>query len=92
MSIQILRAYYNNLKFAIGRSRKHTPGCRIHISFEGLEWFIYNRTAAFENVLAQLGFTDPAVAGARTKSRESHVHSLNTIVNDRDRAYHPQGT
>lgn len=53
---------------------------------------MYNRTAAFENVLAQLGVTDPAVAGARTKSRESHVHSLNTIVNDRDRAYYPQGT
>lgn len=28
--------------------------CRVHISLQGLEWFIYNRTAAFENIVSQL--------------------------------------
>ncbi|KAI0633565.1 hypothetical protein C8Q77DRAFT_1157760 [Trametes polyzona] len=38
-----------------------TPGkgktplaCRVHISLQGLEWFIYNRTAAFDNIVSQL--------------------------------------
>ncbi|KAI0829807.1 hypothetical protein BC628DRAFT_1477689 [Trametes gibbosa] len=41
-----------------------TPGeqsplaCRVHISLQGLEWFIYNRTAAFDNIVSQL---DPDV-------------------------------
>ncbi|KAI0665956.1 hypothetical protein C8Q78DRAFT_985325 [Trametes maxima] len=28
--------------------------CRVHISLQGLEWFIYNRTAAFDNIVSQL--------------------------------------
>ncbi|KAL1942384.1 hypothetical protein VTO73DRAFT_5986 [Trametes versicolor] len=37
-----------------------TPGkgkplaCRVHISLQGFEWFIYNRTAAFDNIVSQL--------------------------------------
>ncbi|OBZ68127.1 hypothetical protein A0H81_11865 [Grifola frondosa] len=35
---------------------KHQPllPCRIHMSFQGLEWFMYNRTAAFDNIIKQL--------------------------------------
>ncbi|KZT72059.1 hypothetical protein DAEQUDRAFT_664662 [Daedalea quercina L-15889] len=33
----------------------HLPlSCRVHLSFQGFEWFIYNRTAAFEHILAQM--------------------------------------
>ncbi|KAH9858939.1 hypothetical protein C2E23DRAFT_880346 [Lenzites betulinus] len=32
--------------------------CRVHVSLQGLEWFIYNRTAAFDNIVSQL---DPNV-------------------------------
>lgn len=28
--------------------------CRIHISIQGLEWFLYNRTAAYDNIIAQM--------------------------------------
>lgn len=28
--------------------------CRIHFSFQGAEWFMYNRTAAYDNILTQL--------------------------------------
>ena len=30
------------------------PSCRIQVTLQGLEWFLYNRTAAYENILAQM--------------------------------------
>ncbi len=33
--------------------------CRFHASFEGFEWFIYNRTAAFDNIVSQMEATTP---------------------------------
>lgn len=33
----------------------HLPlSCRVHLFLQGFEWFIYNRTAAFENILSQM--------------------------------------
>ncbi|KAI8993910.1 hypothetical protein BD414DRAFT_436222, partial [Trametes punicea] len=44
-----------------------TPGkrssplaCRVHVSLQGLEWFIYNRTAAFDNIVSQLDSDIPS--------------------------------
>ncbi|EMD37359.1 hypothetical protein CERSUDRAFT_114033 [Gelatoporia subvermispora B] len=32
-----------------------TPlACRVHMSLQGLEWFMYNRTAAYDNIVSQL--------------------------------------
>lgn len=28
--------------------------CRIQLSFQGLEWFVYNRTGAYDNIIAQM--------------------------------------
>lgn len=28
--------------------------CRIQLSFQGLEWFLYNRTAAYDDIIAQM--------------------------------------
>lgn len=28
--------------------------CRIQLSFQGVEWFLYNRTAAYDNIIAQM--------------------------------------
>ncbi|EJD02702.1 uncharacterized protein FOMMEDRAFT_146573 [Fomitiporia mediterranea MF3/22] len=70
---------------ADGRSdgAEHAPRCRIHVSMEGLEWFMYNRTASFDNILSQLAAANPELAGVRTKSRESNLHSIDhSIVHD----------
>lgn len=32
----------------------HLSSCRIQLSFQGLEWFLYNRTAAYDNIIAQM--------------------------------------
>lgn len=31
-----------------------SPRCRFHATFEGFEWFIYNRTAAFDNIVSRM--------------------------------------
>ncbi|KZT11041.1 uncharacterized protein LAESUDRAFT_741340 [Laetiporus sulphureus 93-53] len=34
--------------------KEHVPlSCRIHVSLQGLEWYIYNRTAAYDNIVAR---------------------------------------
>ncbi|KAI0705009.1 hypothetical protein C8T65DRAFT_728083 [Cerioporus squamosus] len=38
--------------------------CRVHISVQGLEWFMYNRTAAYDSIVSQLGVDTPATPAA----------------------------
>ncbi|KAH9929533.1 uncharacterized protein BXZ73DRAFT_47994 [Epithele typhae] len=38
-------------------------GCRIHITLQGLEWFMYNRTSSFDNILSQLNVDIPTIPG-----------------------------
>ena len=38
--------------------------CRIHISLQGLEWFMYNRTAAYDNIVSQLDVDVPSTPAA----------------------------
>ncbi|KAI0342100.1 hypothetical protein BDW22DRAFT_1358216 [Trametopsis cervina] len=39
----------------VGRKPQKTPlSCRVHMSFHGLEWFIYNRTAAYDNIVSAM--------------------------------------
>lgn len=33
---------------------KSPLACRVHVSLQGFEWHIYNRTAAFDNIVSQL--------------------------------------
>ncbi len=44
--------------------------CRFHATFEGFEWFIYNRTAAFDNIVSWIE--------ANTPVPESHPQGSST--------------
>lgn len=44
--------------------------CRIQLTFEGVEWFLYNRTAAYDNILEQIEKV------SRPTSRSSSYHRL----------------
>ncbi|KAJ3575090.1 hypothetical protein NP233_g1335 [Leucocoprinus birnbaumii] len=39
-----------------GEENQHSrlPSCRIQITLQGFEWFLYNRTAAYDSILAQM--------------------------------------
>lgn len=28
--------------------------CRVHLSVQGAEWFLYNRTAAYDDIISQM--------------------------------------
>ncbi|KAF9465079.1 hypothetical protein BDZ94DRAFT_1351083 [Collybia nuda] len=36
------------------RSPPRSSNCRIQISLQGFEWFLYNRTAAYDNIISQM--------------------------------------
>lgn len=37
------------------------PSCRIKVSIHGFEWFLYNRTAAYDHILSQMRAKEPLV-------------------------------
>lgn len=37
----------------LDRFNSRSP-CRIHLSVEGFEWFLYNRTSAYDNIISQM--------------------------------------
>lgn len=43
-----------------------SQSCRIQVSFQGLEWYMYNRTAAYDNIASAL---DPRASASRPESR-----------------------
>ncbi|KAF8271516.1 hypothetical protein EI94DRAFT_1770350 [Lactarius quietus] len=40
-------------------NKTRSPRCRFHATLEGFEWFLYNRTAAFDNIVAQMEAKTP---------------------------------
>lgn len=49
-------------KLASGKYRNSTLPCRINLNLVGLEWFVYNRSPAYDSVLA--GIIDPTSSGS----------------------------
>lgn len=56
--------------------------CRIHLSVQGFEWFIYNRTAAYDNIIAQMQ-TEPS----RPSYPNHDVHRHNVLHKDHSRSF-----
>ena len=51
-----VRLLFDNLPLpSIAKQAERLQCCRIQISFQGFEWFLYNRTASYENILSNLG-------------------------------------
>lgn len=49
---------------AVGREKNAALPCRINVELVGLEWFVYNRSPAYDGILA--GLTDPGPSGSRS--------------------------
>lgn len=47
------------------------PSCRIKVSAQGFEWFLYNRTAAYDHILSQMQAKAPPVPGESGPRRYS---------------------
>ena len=40
--------------------------CRIQVSFQGFEWFLYNRTAAYDDIISKMEANNPSRTVSRT--------------------------
>ncbi|KAJ6586994.1 hypothetical protein DFH09DRAFT_241649 [Mycena vulgaris] len=52
-----------------------SPACRVQISLQGFEWFLYNRTAAYDAIVTQMGATLPSRPTSRNTGRHSSQRS-----------------
>ncbi|KAI0288543.1 hypothetical protein BC826DRAFT_1107677 [Russula brevipes] len=66
-----------------------SPRCRFHVTFEGFEWFIYNRTAAFDNIVSYMEAKTPvperraqAVGADGAASHLRHFFSKSSAAGD----------
>lgn len=58
-----------------------TPlSCRLHVSLQGLEWFMYNRTVAYDNVVSAMetGMSN-SVDDGQGRAGEEGIGSLRKI-------------
>lgn len=64
------------------------PSCRIKVSAQGFEWFLYNRTSAYDHILSQMQAKAPPVPGEsgprryspRTSGLEGKSSTLPTVT------------
>jgi hypothetical protein len=66
-----------------------SPRCRFHATFEGFEWFIYNRTAAFDNIVSRMEVQTPVPenraqgsSADRAASQLRHVFTKSPVRGD----------
>ncbi|KAJ7579122.1 hypothetical protein C8J56DRAFT_337033 [Mycena floridula] len=63
----------------LGKDEKvlnHSLSCRIQVSLQGYQWFLYNRTAAYDNIIAQMqASTDESTTTQSHSFHESFLHS-----------------
>ncbi|THH20420.1 hypothetical protein EW146_g951 [Bondarzewia mesenterica] len=75
----------------VGGKDAFESSCRINIVVEGLEWFIYNRTAAYDNIISQMAKDDTPQGRSRSFSagEQGPVHSKSSFGVDTDALYPP---
>lgn len=44
----------HDINYILVNLEKAPLSCRLHVSLQGLEWFIYNRTAAYDNIVSAM--------------------------------------
>ncbi|KAJ7783252.1 hypothetical protein B0H16DRAFT_1877649 [Mycena metata] len=61
---------------AMGDSKQsRSPSCRVQISLQGFEWFLYNRTAAYDAIVTQMGAKLPSRPPSRNTGHQSSQRS-----------------
>ncbi|KAF7361830.1 hypothetical protein MVEN_00527500 [Mycena venus] len=55
--------------------QSRSPSCRVQISLQGFEWFLYNRTAAYDAIVTQMGVKLPSRPVSRNTGRQSSQRS-----------------
>ncbi|KAJ7680397.1 hypothetical protein DFH06DRAFT_1404238 [Mycena polygramma] len=60
---------------AMDDPKRRSASCRVQISLQGFEWFLYNRTAAYDAIVTQMGAKLPSRPASRNTGRQSSHRS-----------------
>ncbi|KAJ7218000.1 hypothetical protein GGX14DRAFT_550111 [Mycena pura] len=66
-----------------------SPSCRVQISLQGFEWFLYNRTAAYDSIVTQMGAKLPSRPASRSTGRPPSPGAHTRLCNHLARSLHP---
>ncbi|KAJ7251502.1 hypothetical protein B0H12DRAFT_1296299 [Mycena haematopus] len=55
--------------------QSRSASCRVQISLQGFEWFLYNRTAAYDAIVTQMGAKLPSRPASRNTGHQSSQRS-----------------
>ena len=55
------------------------PRCRFHVTLEGFEWFLYNRTAAFDYIVSQMEAKTPVTERHQSLSTDGAAFQLRQL-------------
>jgi hypothetical protein len=62
--------------YVIEKQSTSSLSCRLYMTFQGFEWFLYNRTAAYDNIISQMEPNEPSrPASHATERRQSFQKS-----------------
>ena len=50
--------------------------CRIDVQLDGVEWFLYNRTPVYDEILEKMGYSEPGSDGAGSAKMEGSDESI----------------
>ena len=72
VQVSASRFFTTEVSFDVFADRNQSAACRIHVSLEGFEWFLYNRTASFNAILTSL-FENSEHNEIRSRAQESQM-------------------
>ncbi|TDL24302.1 hypothetical protein BD410DRAFT_116796 [Rickenella mellea] len=71
------------------KTRHSAIPCRIHISVEGVEWFMYNRTPAYEDILSRMHASDHGASFDEVRTNSRNIEGLYYTEHDETPQYRP---
>ncbi|EDN10187.1 predicted protein [Histoplasma mississippiense (nom. inval.)] len=60
-----------------GATKRNRLPCRLELTIQGLEWFVYNRSAAYDTILSGFGYTPRREPDGSDNGRSDHATGKN---------------
>jgi len=61
-----------------GKPASPSMHCRIQVSFQGFEWFLYNRTAAYDKIISQMEANSSSRSVSQSTERRQALRHTHT--------------
>lgn len=75
----VLHKEFSPHAFVAVKHLNRSLSCRIQVSFQGFEWFLYNRTAAYDNIVSQMTPDPPSRPVSRTNEQRQAFQKTSVL-------------